>query len=225
MGLSDFRKEKPWRPPSLLLEADPPAHTRVRRVTNRVLTPRALEDLRDGFDQYARALVAGLAGGAEIEAVSRLAQAYPLKVFPDAVGVGPDGRENLLLYGDMVFNAFGPRNALFESAMRAAAPVQSWIAERCRRESLSPGGLGAQVYDPRQWTEPDRFDIRRHPVNHVSFGSGAHACVGAAIARLEAEALLTGLARDVRTMELAGTVRPRLNNTVKGLAALPLKLG
>ena len=33
-----------------------------------------------------------------------LAQLYPLKVFPDAVGVGEDGRENLLLYGDLVFN-------------------------------------------------------------------------------------------------------------------------
>jgi cytochrome P450 len=31
VGLSDFRKEKPWRPPSILLEADPPLHTRTRR--------------------------------------------------------------------------------------------------------------------------------------------------------------------------------------------------
>ena len=31
VGLSDFRKVPPWRPPSLLLEADPPPHTRARR--------------------------------------------------------------------------------------------------------------------------------------------------------------------------------------------------
>src|SRR6266566_9656953 len=43
VGLSDFRKEKPWRPPSLLLEADPPAHTRARRVMARALSPRVLE--------------------------------------------------------------------------------------------------------------------------------------------------------------------------------------
>src|SRR5690349_12562770 len=36
-GLSDFAKEKPWRPPSLILEADPPEHTRTRAVLNRVL--------------------------------------------------------------------------------------------------------------------------------------------------------------------------------------------
>src|SRR4051812_38976564 len=34
VGLSDFAKEKPWRPPSLILEADPPAHTRTRAVLN-----------------------------------------------------------------------------------------------------------------------------------------------------------------------------------------------
>ena len=46
VGLSDFAKEKPWRPPSLILEADPPAHTRTRAVLNRVLSPTALKQLR-----------------------------------------------------------------------------------------------------------------------------------------------------------------------------------
>ena len=39
VGLSDFAKEKPWRPQSLILEADPPAHTRTRAVLNQVLSP------------------------------------------------------------------------------------------------------------------------------------------------------------------------------------------
>src|SRR4051794_30413877 len=37
VGLSDFRRERPWRPPSLLLEADQPEQTRARRVTARVM--------------------------------------------------------------------------------------------------------------------------------------------------------------------------------------------
>jgi hypothetical protein len=41
VGLSDFAREKPWRPPSLILEADPPAHTLTRAVLNRVLSPKA----------------------------------------------------------------------------------------------------------------------------------------------------------------------------------------
>ena len=42
VGLTDFRKEKPWRPPSLLLEADPPNHTQVRDVMSTVLSSRAI---------------------------------------------------------------------------------------------------------------------------------------------------------------------------------------
>ena len=38
VGLSDFQREKPWRPPSLVLERDPPEHDRARAVLNRALS-------------------------------------------------------------------------------------------------------------------------------------------------------------------------------------------
>src|SRR6266446_10388752 len=49
VGLTDFAKEKPWRPPSLVLEADPPAHTRTRAVLSQVLSPTVMKQLRDRF--------------------------------------------------------------------------------------------------------------------------------------------------------------------------------
>src|SRR5215217_7343259 len=49
VGLSDFAKEKPWRSQSIILEADPPEHTRTRAVLNRVLSPTAMKQLRAGF--------------------------------------------------------------------------------------------------------------------------------------------------------------------------------
>src|SRR6266550_9006539 len=49
VGLSDFAKEKPWRPRSIILEADPPEHTRTRAVLNRVLSPTVMKQLRDRF--------------------------------------------------------------------------------------------------------------------------------------------------------------------------------
>jgi cytochrome P450 len=58
----------------------------------------------------------------------------------------------------------------------------------------------------------------------LAFGSGIHACVGAAIARLEAEILLTALARHARTLELAGSPRLLRNNTLRALADLPLRV-
>jgi hypothetical protein len=82
----------------------------------------------------------------EIDGIHDLAQLYPLKVFPDAVGVESDGRENLLLYGDMVFNAMGPRNEVLARSAARMGPVTPWITERCQRERLRPGGFGDQIY-------------------------------------------------------------------------------
>src|SRR5258706_4905090 len=145
-GLSDFRKEKPWRTPSLLLKADPPGHTQAREVVSLILAPPALKALRESFEREANALVDSLVDLGSFDAVTQLAEVYPLKVFGDAVGLPVEGRRNLLPYANMVFNAFGPRNQLLESAMADAQPVQQWIAANGQREALRPGSFGAQIW-------------------------------------------------------------------------------
>ena len=50
VGLADFTKEEPWRPPSLLLEADPPEHTRARHAVAAVLTAKRVRTLREDFE-------------------------------------------------------------------------------------------------------------------------------------------------------------------------------
>jgi hypothetical protein len=49
VGMADFAKEKPWRPPSLVLETDPPEHDRARAVLNRVLSPALLASAGSRF--------------------------------------------------------------------------------------------------------------------------------------------------------------------------------
>src|ERR1700686_4501582 len=56
VGLSDFRKEPPWRPPSIIPEADPPLHSRTRAVLTRILSPAAINILRATFLREAEAL-------------------------------------------------------------------------------------------------------------------------------------------------------------------------
>jgi hypothetical protein len=146
-GLSNFLKEKPWRPPSLLLETDPPEHTRARRVVNKALNPGAVKLLRDRFEKEAEGIVGRLVEKGSFDAVTELAEVYPLKVFPDAVGLTGEGRENLLPYGSMVFNALGPRNHLFEEAFQNAQVVQGWIVKQCLKENLAPDGLGARIHE------------------------------------------------------------------------------
>jgi cytochrome P450 len=233
----------------------------------------------------------------------------------------------LLAYGNLAFNAFGPRNRLTEEAAIASGEAIAWITARCERDALASGGLAARLYecadeglitaeeaallvrslltagvdttvvaleqalyglarhpdqwkllredpslagaafeesvrwgspvqtffrtatrdaevsgvtikegqkvllflaaanrDPRHWDEPDRFDINRKAGGHVGFGAGIHLCVGAAFARLEGEAMLAALARQVTSIKLASEPVPRLNNTLCGFDAMPLVL-
>ncbi len=146
VGLSDFKKEKPWRPPSLILEADPPAHTRTRAVLSKVLSPAVMKQIRGPVAAPPHAKVDELLQRRTIDAIPDLAEAYPLSVFPDAMGLRQEGREHLLAYAGVVFNAFGPPNELRQAAIERSAPHQAYVAEQCQRQNLAPGGFGACVH-------------------------------------------------------------------------------
>lgn len=147
VGLTNFHTEKPWRPPSKLLEADPPDHTPRRTVADRVMSYANLRKLRPVFAEQARLLVDAVLEKGEVDGVPAIAQTYILKVFPDSVGLGADGREQLLAYGDMVFNGFGPLNELFEESTKPAKAVADYVMACCTRDELSQDGLGAQTYE------------------------------------------------------------------------------
>jgi hypothetical protein len=155
VGLSNFRYEEPWRPPSLVLEADPPLHDAPRRVLSAVLGPRALRRLREQWIADAEVLVDEvLAEGTEFDAVPVLTSAFPLRVFPDAVGLPAEGRENLLPYGDHAFNAFGPHNDLVAKGDPRVPELSGWVGSVCARDVLAPQGFGADI-----WAASDRGDI------------------------------------------------------------------
>jgi 4-methoxybenzoate monooxygenase (O-demethylating) len=327
VGISDFAKKKPWRLPSLLLEADPPLHDRTRKLMDRVLSPAAVRGLREAFAVAAETLIDDLLARGSFDAVRDLAEAYPLTVFPDAVGMPAENRRFLLPYGNMVFNSFGPRNAFFEAAIADAEPVLAWVQAQSRREALSANGFGAAIHaaadngdisvaeaevlvrslltagvdttvnglcaavyclarfpsefarlradpslaraafeeavrlespvqtffrtttrkitigeemipegskvlmflgaanrDPRQWDRADDYDITRRSAGHVGFGTGIHGCVGAVLARLEGELVLGALARKAASIEIAGEPKRRYNNTLRGMASLPVRI-
>ena len=136
VGLTDFAKEKPWRPKSLVLETDPPLHDKTRRVLNRVLSASAMTRLRERFAQEADALIDELVERGSLDAIADLAEAYPLTVFPDAMGMPRENRHFLLPYGNMVFNSFGPRNEFFEAARAGIglAATPDAAGRLCRRK-------------------------------------------------------------------------------------------
>nr|BAO66524.1 P450 monooxygenase [Streptomyces sp. MJ635-86F5] len=78
--------------------------------------------------------------------------------------------------------------------------------------------------DPEQFTDPDRLDLTRNEGGHVSFGGGAHYCLGANLARMEAQVVLPMIINRFSGIEVAGEVQWRTSIGLHGFDHLPLKL-
>ncbi|WP_372446939.1 cytochrome P450 [Nocardia goodfellowii] len=117
----------------------------------------------------------------------------------------------------------------FESPLRA-------FARRVARDGVHVGGTalprGSRVLviyasanrDPREWPDPDTFDITRDASRQLGFGSGVHGCAGQGLARLETRSILSALARRVDRIELRETPQWSVNNVIHRLDRLPLTL-
>ena len=317
----------PALPKPLTLQIDPPDHDKGRRVLGRTLSPGIARRLRETFQKEAEIKVSELLDRGSFDAMADLAEAYPMKVFPDAIGIRPDGREKLLAWSTFVFNSFGPENEILIASREAGLAAQAWIMECCVRSALRPDSLGMMIYeaadageitehealhlvrpfltagvdttingignvllalamhpeqfrklrekpelarnafeeglrydspvqtffrttsrdveigggvipahqkvllfmasanrDPARWADADTFNIERPATGHVGFGAGIHACVGQMIARLEGELILAELARRVKTIELTGEPERLLNNSLRGLKRMPVRV-
>src|SRR5581483_5569299 len=99
-----------------------------------------------------------------------------------------------------------------EEMLRFIGPVmQSTL--RSASEDVEVGGvvipagavvvamLGAANRDPRRCAAPDEFDVGREEIPHLAFGHGIHFCLGAPLARMEAEIAVGSLLRRFPAME------------------------
>ena len=122
-----------------------------------------------------------------------------------------------------------------EEVLRYANPV--WHFRRTATRDTELGGIpiragdkvvvwyGAANRDPDVFPDPDRFDIRRAPNEHATFGRvGPHFCLGAHLARLEVTLLLEELAPRVKALHLAGEPERLRSNFTNGLKRLPLRV-
>jgi cytochrome P450 len=83
--------------------------------------------------------------------------------------------------------------------------------------------LAAANRDPEAFPDPDRLDLGRPDAHrHVSFGGGPHFCLGAPLARLEAQVAIPSLLQRFPALELAGEPVRRPTITLRGLDALPI---
>jgi cytochrome P450 len=81
--------------------------------------------------------------------------------------------------------------------------------------------LGAANRDPEHFSDPDELDLRRNEGPPLSFASGIHYCLGAALARAEGQVVFGRLLERFRSIELAGSTPEWKNRiTLRGLASL-----
>ena len=83
--------------------------------------------------------------------------------------------------------------------------------------------LGAANRDPEVFADPDMLDISRDPCPHLAFGAGIHFCLGAQLARLEAQIALPAVVRRFPELRIAtDDLRWRPAAVLRGLEALPV---
>ena len=120
-------------------------------------------------------------------------------------------------------------NSAINEILRMEAPIQSfsrYVAEDYDMDGvlLSKGSraivfYGAANRDEREYPDPDRFDVRRNPTNHLAFGAGPHMCLGLNLAKLEMRTLFTRLAHSVRRFHVEESERA-VNNVLRGFRKL-----
>ena len=327
--IREQRAQSPLGEAQTLLTIDPPAHTRMRAIVNRVFTPRRVEALRPRIEEIASELLAAAPDAGGFEMMAGLAQPLPVIVIAELLGIPATDRgrfkewSNALAATTDVMNSeavlvqarettaelvdyFGgiiaergaqPQDDLIsaliaaeeaeqlttdeimafailllvagnetttnliangtlvlldhpevadqlradpaaiptaiEEMLRFDSPVQAVVRIAAKATTVGDRAieqgdvlmlmLGAANHDPEQFVEPEQFDARRDPNRHLSFGMGPHFCLGAPLARLEADvtfkALLskyTSIGRGEGDAQRGGTL------LLRGLTKLPL---
>jgi cytochrome P450 len=96
-----------------------------------------------------------------------------------------------------------------------------------RRSQVIVSSLRGANRDPEVFAEPDRFDISRKHLPHVSFGGGSHICIGAPLARMEAQVAIAAFLRRFPTAVLEDATpawRTTLPGVVRGLSRIDMRV-
>jgi cytochrome P450 len=85
---------------------------------------------------------------------------------------------------------------------------------------------GSANRDGREFDDPDEFDVTRSIRRHITFGHGAHFCLGAALARLEGRVALAGTLARFPTWEIDESELVMVRtSTVRGFSSVRFHLG
>lgn len=123
-----------------------------------------------------------------------------------------------------------------EELLRYDGPIGAQVRivqepQQLHGKELRPGErvflmMNAANRDPRAYPDPDRLDLSRNGVPHLTFGFGAHLCLGFPLARLEGQVALPAVLTRWRRIEQVGLPCEWLDSMVlRGMKTMPLRVG
>ena len=216
--------------PEVLAKADPAAAT-IRDYLAELVAERR----RRPADDLISALVAAEEEGDRLTEDELLTMAALLFAagFETTTNLLANGLVTLLGHPAQVPALHADPATAVEEMLRYDTPVQ--LASRVVYQDVELGGvtvdagervvayLGAGNRDPERFTDPDRLDLSRADNAPLSFGGGIHYCLGAPLARLEAQVAFPALLRRFPELALDGEPARRDSLAIRGYTAMPVR--
>lgn len=205
--IRDLLAERRAQPRDDLLSALVAAEYQGGRLTEAELLSTAITLFLGGHDTTTQLIALGM--GALVRHPEQLEL---LRARPDLV---PAAVEEMLRY-----------DAPFQMNLRYVTEDVELRGRTLRAGDLVRQALGSAARDPERFDDPDVFRIERPPARHLSFGNGPHFCLGAPLARLQAQVAVETLVRRLPGLRLDPATDPRadVRNDVtnRGLNSLHL---
>ncbi len=124
-----------------VLFADPPVHTRLRRLVSQAFTPRRIQALQPMIERTTDHLLDRVSANGEFEVMADLANPLPMKVIAEMLGVSPDHYESFKRWSDSVIEADNtlPGMKLPDSVIESFTALRAYFAEEIEKRRRRPG--------------------------------------------------------------------------------------
>jgi cytochrome P450 len=193
-----------------MLNSDPPDHERLRRLVNKAFTPRRVEQLRPRIAAITAELLDEISTQREVDLLASFAFPLPITVICELVGIPAADRDDFRKWSATIIS-----NTVSVETFQAdaTAMVHYFMALLAAKRHEPADDLLSALILARD--EGDRLD------------ENEHYCLGAPLARLEAEIAFGALLDRFGSMELAvptESLRWRPSTLIHGLEALPVRL-
>jgi cytochrome P450 len=141
-------------------------HATRRNVMMRPLGAKALAPVAERLDAEADAIVEGLVGAAEFDAVREFSSALPLRVVAKLVGL-PVPAERLLAWSTMAFDMLGPLNGRWRRALPATLNLIAYV-QRLDRSRVTPDSWAAAIFDAADRGEIGKVEARMMIIDFIA---------------------------------------------------------